>query len=123
MKTIARTIFIISIFALMSLPVFAVKPTGRAATGKPKVQKVTVYINEMGYSKPNIDLKKGIKAQLTFIRQTDKTCATEIVIPSIGVNKPLPLNQAVVVSFTPKSTGEFNFTCGMNMMRGKLIVQ
>ena len=28
-----------------------------------------------------------------------------------------------VVSFTPRKTGEVGFACGMNMMRGKIIVR
>jgi plastocyanin domain-containing protein len=33
------------------------------------------------------------------------------------------LNEAVVVTFTPTKTGEFTYVCGMNMMRGQLIVR
>jgi plastocyanin domain-containing protein len=29
----------------------------------------------------------------------------------------------VVVEFTPSKTGEFKFACGMDMLRGKIIVQ
>lgn len=88
-----------------------------------KSQTVRVLINEQGYSPGSFKLKKGVPAKVTFLRQTERTCATEIVIPAYGINMPLPLNQPVVVSFTPKSAGEFGFTCGMNMMRGKLFVQ
>jgi plastocyanin domain-containing protein len=28
----------------------------------------------------------------------------------------------VVVEFTPQESGEFVFTCGMNMLRGKLVI-
>jgi plastocyanin domain-containing protein len=35
----------------------------------------------------------------------------------------IPLNEPVVVSFTPKRKGSFTFVCGMNMMRGELIVR
>jgi plastocyanin domain-containing protein len=27
------------------------------------------------------------------------------------------------VEFTPQKSGEFTFTCGMNMLRGKLVVE
>lgn len=89
----------------------------------PRIQTVRVLINEQGYSPGSFKLKKGVPAKVTFLRQTDKTCATEIVFPAYGINMPLPLNQPVVVSFTPAKAGEFGFTCGMNMMRGKLFVQ
>jgi plastocyanin domain-containing protein len=35
----------------------------------------------------------------------------------------LPLNEPVVVEFTPRSAGEIGFVCGMNMLRGTVVVQ
>jgi plastocyanin domain-containing protein len=35
----------------------------------------------------------------------------------------LPLNKPVVVAFTPNKSGGFSFTCGMGMLRGKIVVQ
>jgi len=32
-------------------------------------------------------------------------------------------SQATIVEFTPDKAGEFLFTCGMNMLRGTLIVR
>lgn len=117
--------------ALILLPVFVAlfaSGTGLYATslqrqpGK-RVQTARVLITENGYSRNSLSLRKGVPARITFLRQTDATCATEIVIPAYGINKSLPLGRAVVVAFTPKQSGEFTFTCGMNMMRGKLIVR
>ncbi len=87
-----------------------------------RVQTARILITETGYSRNTVKLRRGIPARLTFLRQTDATCATEIVIPAYGINQNLPLGRAVVVTFTPKRSGEFTFTCGMKMMRGKLIV-
>lgn len=87
-----------------------------------RVQTARIVINENGYSRNSLHLRRGVPARITFVRQTDATCATEIVIPAYGINKSLPLGNAVVVAFTPKRSGEFTFTCGMNMMRGKLII-
>ncbi len=88
-----------------------------------RVQTARILIREDGYSRNSLSLRKGVPARITFLRQTDATCATEIVIPAYGINRNLPLGRAVVVTFTPKRSGEFTFTCGMNMMRGKLIVR
>ena len=62
-------------------------------------------------------------ARLTFVRQIEATCGTEIVLADYGIKKDLPLHQPVTVEFTPAKTGEFSFACGMNMLRGKLIVR
>ncbi len=95
----------------------------RTKDPKAKLQTARVVITEQGYSRSSIVLRRGVPTRLTFLRQTDATCATEIVIPAYGIHRSLPLNTSIVVSFTPKRSGEFNFTCGMNMMRGKLVVQ
>jgi plastocyanin domain-containing protein len=94
-----------------------------AQSKKPKTQSVRIEITEMGYSPASTRLRRGVPARLTFVRLTDRTCGTEIVFPDYGINKPLPLGQAVVVNITPKKSGEIGFTCGMDMMRGRLIIR
>jgi plastocyanin domain-containing protein len=79
-------------------------------------------IGNYGYNPASIRLKRGVPAKVTFLRITESTCATEVVFADYGIRRDLPLNQAVTVSFTPRKAGEFVFTCGMNMHRGKLIV-
>jgi plastocyanin domain-containing protein len=54
---------------------------------------------------------------------TDKTCGTEIVFPSLNVTRALPLNEPVVIAFTPAQTGNIAFGCGMNMLKGAVVVQ
>ena len=110
------TKIIISVFAVVFLAISA------QAQSK-KIQRAYVEINEQGYSRASIKLKRGIPARIVFLRKTDATCAKEVVIPAYGINRNLPLNEAIAVSFTPNKAGSFTFTCGMNMMRGKLIVQ
>lgn len=102
---------------------FAVSAQTTRKVAKPKTQFVRVVINEMGYSPGSFRLRRGVPARLTFLRTTERTCGTEIVIPAFGINRPLPLDQSVSVSFTPRRSGEFGFTCGMNMMHGKIIVR
>jgi plastocyanin domain-containing protein len=111
------------LFTCVLLFAAALTVTAKPKTTKPKVQRAKVEITEQGYKPASIKLRKGIPARVTFLRKTDATCAKEVVISAYGINRDLPLNKAVVVTFTPDKTGEFIFTCGMNMMRGKLIVK
>jgi plastocyanin domain-containing protein len=90
---------------------------------KPRVQILNVKITERGYEPVTLKLRRNVRTRITFLRQTDATCANEVVIPEFGIRRALPLNQPVAITFTPSKKGEFAFTCGMNMMRGKLIVQ
>jgi Cu+-exporting ATPase len=68
-------------------------------------------------------LRASTPARLTFVRTTDKTCGTEVVFPSLDIKRALPLNKLVVIEFTPAKTGEIGFACGMNMLRGVVVVE
>jgi Cu+-exporting ATPase len=68
-------------------------------------------------------VRAGKPARITFVRTTDKTCGTEIVFPSLNIKRALPLNQPVAVDFTPGAAGELTFVCGINMLRGAIIVE
>lgn len=83
---------------------------------------VTFEINSKGFAPDNLKLKAGTPAKVTFVRKTDETCAQEVVIKEYGIDRKLPLNEPVTVEFTPRK-GEFIFACGMNMIKGKLIVE
>ncbi len=89
----------------------------------PRVQTARVEITRQGYKPVSFELKRGVPARVTFVRTTNATCAKEIVLPDFNIRRALPLNRPVVISFTPTEKGEFTFVCGMNMMRGQLIVQ
>jgi hypothetical protein len=90
---------------------------------KSEEQTAKVILSDKGYEPASLKLKPDIPARITFLRQTDTTCGTEIVIPEYGIKTKLPLNKEVVVELTPKKSGEFEFTCGMGMLRGKIVVQ
>src|SRR5258705_13523337 len=95
----------------------------RAKRKLPAVQKVTIALTEKGYEPSSLKLRRGVPAQLTFIRKVSATCGTQIVISDYDIKRALPLNEPVRVEFTPKKSGTFTFTCGMGMLRGSLIVR
>ena len=88
----------------------------------PKPKRIEIAITEKGFSPGRVNVEAGIAIELVFTRKTDKTCATEVAVPSLKIKKPLPLNEPVGVEVTPVK-GEVNFTCGMNMLKGKLVVK
>jgi plastocyanin domain-containing protein len=92
------------------------------ATQQGGAQTATVEINDKGFNPSSLKLKAGVPAKVTFVRKTDEGCAKEVVIKEYGINRQLPLNEPVTVEFTPRK-GEFAFACGMDMLKGKLIVE
>jgi plastocyanin domain-containing protein len=80
-------------------------------------------VAETGYEPAKLTVRTGEVARITFVRATDKTCGTDVVFPSLNIRRALPLNEPVVVEFTPKTSGEIGLVCGMNMLRGTVVVE
>ena len=105
----------------LSLTLAAVAPHAFAQDAQ-KPKRVAIEITEKGFAPESVTVEKGTPIELAFTRKTDKTCATEIAIPSMKVKKALPLNETVVVELTPEKD-DITFQCGMNMLKGKLVVK
>jgi RND family efflux transporter MFP subunit len=97
--------------------------TSREDADAATVKNLKIIVNEQGYEPAKITLRAGVPARLTFLRTTDKTCGTEVVFPSLNIKRALPLNEAVVIEFTPAKSGDIAFVCGMNMLHGAIVVQ
>lgn len=82
--------------------------------------KVTV---KGGYSPDVIVVRQGKPVQLQFYRDETASCSEEVIFGDFGIAKTLPAFKTTPIEFTPDKPGEFTFACGMNMMRGKLIVE
>jgi plastocyanin domain-containing protein len=101
---------------LFVLPVMAAGP-------KVKHSVVQLQVTEKGFEPDHVTIKPGTKVTLMVTRKTDSTCGTAISIPSKKIKKDLPLNQTVSIDLGVLAKGELNFSCGMNMLRGQIIVQ
>ena len=105
-------------------PVGANAPAAASDSGAPREPPGgKVLVTENGYEPNKLTVRAGVPARITFVRTSDKTCGTEVVFPSLNIRRPLPLNEPVVIEFTPKSSDEIGFVCGMNMLRGTVVVQ
>ncbi len=93
-----------------------------AKVQNPKVQTARIVVSDTGYQPPTLSLKKGVPAQITFLRTSSTTCGTEVLFPALKIDQKLPLNQPVVINLTPQKTGAILFQCGMGMLHGKVIV-
>lgn len=76
-----------------------------------------------GYTPNTIQIPQGKTTKISFTRKDPSGCLEEVVLGDFKIKKFLPLNKKVIVEVTPQKKGEYVFGCGMNMFRGKLIVQ
>ena len=83
--------------------------------------KITVSKN--GFDPASINAKKGEKLTLAFYRADAENCGDEIVFPKLKIKKKLPVGETVLVEINPTESGELAFACGMDMLKGKVLVQ
>ena len=81
-----------------------------------------VVVSELGYEPTTVTLRAGSPARITFVRSTEDV-GTEVVFPSLNIKRTLPLNEPVVIEFTPAKSGDIAFACGMNMLHGTVVVR
>lgn len=93
-----------------------------AAVGERGVQEIKITVKG-GYSPDVIVVRLGAPVRLNFYRDETASCSEQIVFGNFGIARDLPAYQTTPIEFTPDKAGEFTFTCGMQMMRGKLIVE
>jgi plastocyanin domain-containing protein len=101
---------------------FGPKERVAAAVGEAGVQEVKVTV-EGGYAPDVIVVKKDKPMRLDFYRNETASCSDRVIFGDFGIAKELPAYKTTTIEFTPDKAGEFTFTCGMNMMRGKLVVE
>jgi plastocyanin domain-containing protein len=90
----------------------------RTAAG---VQEAEVEVRG-AYSPDRITVQAGRPVRLTFVRREANPCTEQVIVPEFGIVKDLPVGRPVPVEFTPTRPGEYEFHCGMNMVRGRLVV-
>lgn len=110
------------LIALVLWYFFGSREAHAAAVGARGAQEVRVVVKG-GYSPDVIVVKRGQPVRLDFYRDETAGCSEQLVIPDFRIARDLPAYETTTVEFTPSEPGEFAFTCGMNMMRGKIIVE
>jgi plastocyanin domain-containing protein len=93
-----------------------------AQVGVSGVQEIKVTVKG-GYSPDVIVVKQGKPVRLDFYRDETSSCSEQVIFGDFGIARDLPAYKTTPVEFTPEKPGEFTFTCGMNMLRGKLVVE
>ncbi len=86
------------------------------------VQEVRVVVKG-GYTPDTIVVRAGQPVRLQFYRDETADCSDRVVLEDFGIDATLPAFQTTTVEFTPEQAGEFRFRCGMNMLKGLLVVE
>ena len=79
-------------------------------------------IVEGSYKPATIEVRAGEHVRLKFVRKEYNSCTREVVFPKLNIKRELPSNQPVVIDLPALAPGEYEFKCGMNMIKGKIVV-
>ncbi len=101
---------------------FGERESTTAMVSKEGVQEINVTVKG-GYSPDVIVVKQGVPVRLNFYRDETASCSERVIFGDFRIARVLPAFKSTQIEFTPDKAGEFTWTCGMNMLRGKLIVQ
>ena len=118
-------IFVVALGTLLILVVlwyfFGKREGTIASTTESGVQEIKITVKG-GYDPDLIVVKQGKPVLLNFYRDETASCSEQVVFSDFGIVRDLPAFKTTPIEFTPEQPGEYNFACGMGMLRGKLVV-
>ena len=94
---------------------------------QPKVVKqqselLEVIVDNGVYTPAHIQVEQGNPLTLRFIRKDASPCAEKVIFDELNISADLPLDQPLDLHIPTQTPGSFDFTCQMQMYRGKLTV-
>ena len=75
------------------------------------------------YTPDVIIVEHGKPVRLTFRREETAACSEKVLFPDFGRSGRAPRGRDRPDRVHPEQPGEYEFTCGMGMLRGKLVVR
>lgn len=101
---------------------FVLAADARAEAPQQTAKEIEVVV-QGGYKPDRVVVAEGEPVRLRFIRKESSGCSREVVFPAFGIRKELPENTPVVIQLPALKAGEYEFKCGMDMLRGKVVVR
>jgi len=86
---------------------------------------IEVTVSNQGFTPPRIVGRPGEDVTLSFrYEKSAGECGREVVMPSQNIKKMLTEDKPTEIALhLPQEKGEVTFTCGMNMLRGAIVVE
>jgi plastocyanin domain-containing protein len=113
---------------IRTLLALAVAFAGTAAADSPanRPARIEIAVTTSGFDPGNISVPAQKPVTLVFTRKTDRTCAKSVVL-SLGdgkkLERELPLDTPVALAVTFPKAGQLTYACGMDMIKGVIVVQ
>ncbi len=88
--------------------------------GRAQVRNIAV---EGAYSPATVEIVLGRPAELRFWRPSDSACTRRLVVEGLHISTRLKPFGITEVKFTPRRTGHFAMHCGMEHLKGQVVVK
>lgn len=85
------------------------------------IQEIRIVQDNTWYTPNKILIEPGKKTKLIIDSKSLYTCASQVIIPSLWVEKTLKLWENIIEFNAPKN-GEISFSCAMGMYKGSLVI-
>jgi sulfite exporter TauE/SafE len=104
--------------ALTNVPdTAAAAPVETTASQQAEAKQIVVMrIEGFSYIPNQFTVKQGIPVEWRIDASEAAGCGRILIAPALGVRRLLSGNSTTMISFVPRSAGEFGFNCGMGMM-------
>ena len=89
--------------------------------GHAAVREVEIVV-EGSYKPARVPVHEGERVRLKFVRKESNSCTREVIFPKLGIKRELPPNKPVMIVLPVLAPGEYEFKCGMNMIKGSIVV-
>jgi manganese oxidase len=84
---------------------------------------IKVTVSKDGYTPAKLTVKAGQPVKLAFTRTDEENCGGTVLFPKLKISAKLPVGQTVLVELPAQEKGELSFACGMNMLKGSLVIE
>lgn len=109
----------------MRTPTAPPKPPPEARPGHPPdtYREGWASVRVRGMFAPEvIEARPGERLRLVFRREETAACSDRVLFPSLGKSIMLPPFEDVSVDLGPLPSGEHEFSCGLGVLRGRILV-
>ena len=94
------------------------KPMARRVSGAGAIE---IVVADGSYNPARIEVPTGKPTTLRFVRKDPSPCAEQVIFHDLNVSADLALDEPVEITITLPQSGEYSFTCQMQMYRGTLV--
>jgi plastocyanin domain-containing protein len=82
---------------------------------------IPILVGDDGFNPAKLSAAPGTELELVFTRKTKSDCGSQVKVGD-GPLVELPVDQPITVAVTVPLRGEVALVCGMDMMKGVIVV-